>query len=56
MKVNFKTSVTDIYSRVAWQLVADPLGTVRHTLGTTALELFEIQGRGVLAFKFSGVH
>jgi len=27
-----------MYPRIPWELVADPLGSVEHTLGTTALE------------------
>ena len=27
-----------MYPRIPWELVADPLGSAEHTLGTTALE------------------
>jgi hypothetical protein len=33
--VNFKVAVTEVYPWVPWELVADPLGSSAHNLGTT---------------------
>jgi hypothetical protein len=32
---NFKVVITEKYPRIPWELVADPLGSADHTLGTT---------------------
>jgi len=31
-----------MYSQIPWELVADPLGTAEHTLGTTDAECMEL--------------
>jgi len=36
-KVNFKVAITEMYPRISWELVGDPLGSTEHTLGTTVL-------------------
>ena len=36
-QVNFKLSITEIYQRMPWELVEDPLGSVEHILGSPAL-------------------
>jgi len=33
---NFKVTITEMYPQLSWELVADPLGSAEHTLGTTA--------------------
>jgi hypothetical protein len=35
---NFKVSITEIYPRIPWEMVEDPLGSAEHTMGTTGLE------------------
>jgi len=35
--VNFKVPITEMYSRIPWELATDPLRFVEHTLGTSAL-------------------
>jgi len=30
-----KVAITEMYPRIPWQLVANPLGFTEHTLGTT---------------------
>jgi len=30
-------AITEMYPRIPWELVADPLESAEHTLGTTAL-------------------
>jgi hypothetical protein len=37
---NLKVSVTEIYQWIPWEMVADPLGSAKHTLGITGLEGF----------------
>jgi len=36
-KANFKVAITEMYPRISWELVADPLGSKEHTLGTNVL-------------------
>jgi len=36
--VNLKVAITEVYPRIRWELVADPLGSIEHTLGTTVLD------------------
>jgi len=38
--VNFEVSITKMYLRIPWELVADPMGKAKHTLGTTALDVW----------------
>jgi len=33
--VNFKAAITEMYPLITWEPVADPLGSVEHTLGAT---------------------
>ena len=33
--VNFKVAITEMYPRIPWELVADHLGSVEHSLATT---------------------
>ena len=33
-----KAAITEMYPRIPWELVADPLGYAEHTLGTTVLD------------------
>jgi len=35
--VNFKIDITEMYPRIPWKLVADPLGSEKHIMGTTGL-------------------
>jgi len=35
--VNFKVAITEMYPWIPWELVADPLGSSEHTLGTTGI-------------------
>jgi len=35
--MNSEVAVTEMYPRILWELVADPLGSAQHHLGTTAL-------------------
>jgi hypothetical protein len=37
-QVNFKVAIIEMYPRIPWELVADPLGSTEHSMGTTALE------------------
>jgi hypothetical protein len=55
-QVDFIVAVTEMYPRTPWKLVADPLGTAQFNLGTTELELCNIQGRGLLPCEFSRIH
>ena len=34
---NFKVAITEMYPWIPWEMVADPLGSAEHTLGTTGL-------------------
>jgi hypothetical protein len=36
--VNFKVAITEMYPRIPWVLLAEPLVSSEHTLGTPALE------------------
>jgi len=38
--VNFRVAVTEMYPRILWKMVADPLGSVDHTLGTSGTDEF----------------
>jgi hypothetical protein len=49
-------AVTEMYPRIPWQLVEDPLGTAQYNLGTTELERCNIKGRGVLVYEYSWFH
>jgi hypothetical protein len=42
--MNTKTATTEMYPRISWELVEDSLGSVEHTLGTTALKKREGTG------------
>jgi len=37
--VNFHVAITEMYPWILWDLVTDPLASMHHTLGTTALEV-----------------
>jgi hypothetical protein len=37
--VNLKVSITEMYPWIPWELVADPLGFVEPTVGTTGLSI-----------------
>jgi hypothetical protein len=37
---NFKATITEMYPWIPREMVADPLGSAEHTLGTTGLEGF----------------
>jgi len=34
---NFKAAITEMYPRIPWKLVTDPLGSSEHTLGTVGV-------------------
>jgi len=34
-KTNFNIAITEKYPQIPWELIADPLGSMDHTLGTT---------------------
>jgi len=36
-QVQIESSHTEMYPRIPWELVADPLGSAEHNVGTTAL-------------------
>jgi len=36
--VNFKVTITEMYSRIPWKLLADPLGSAERTVGQTDLD------------------
>ena len=36
--VNFRIAVTEMYPRILWKVVADPLGFGNHALGTTGID------------------
>jgi hypothetical protein len=40
--VHFKVAITEMYPRMPWQLVADPLGSAEHTLVTSGLDQFRV--------------
>jgi len=35
--VNFKVTITETYPWITWEMVANSLGSAKHTLGTTAI-------------------
>jgi len=35
--VNCKATITELYPRILWKLVADALGSADHTLGTAGM-------------------
>jgi hypothetical protein len=37
-KVKFKVSMTEMYPRIPWQLLANPLVSAQHTFGTTDIQ------------------
>lgn len=39
-----KVAVTEMYPRIPWELVADPWGFAKHTLGTMALDNYDLSG------------
>ena len=36
-KVHFKVAITAMYTRIPWELVTDPFGSGKHSLGTSAI-------------------
>jgi len=38
--VNSKLALAEMYPRIPWELVVDPSGSAKDTLGTTALRYF----------------
>jgi hypothetical protein len=34
-QVKFKVAITEMYTRIPWEVVADPLGSAKHSLVTT---------------------
>jgi hypothetical protein len=38
MSLKFQVAIRDMYPPIPWELVADPLGSEQHILGTTGLE------------------
>ena len=45
--VNFKVAITEMHPHISWELFADPVGSVEHTLGTTGLEVPFFQRRSM---------
>jgi hypothetical protein len=40
-QVNFQVAITEIHPQIPWKLVADPLGSMEHTLGITGLDHYQ---------------
>ena len=40
--MNLKVAITEMYPWIPCKLVADPVGSVEHTLGTTDIEDWEL--------------
>jgi len=38
--VKFKVSITKTHLRISWELVENPLGNTKHTLGAKALDVW----------------
>jgi hypothetical protein len=51
--VNFKVTITEMHRQISWEMVADPIGSVEHTLGTTGLE---VPFSGVGTWLFQSLH
>jgi hypothetical protein len=49
--VNFKVSIPEMHLWISWELVADPLGSVDHTWGTTGIKPFVVSVLFHDAFK-----
>ena len=41
-QVDCKVDITEMYPRISWELVADPLGSAEHTLGATVLRFYSV--------------